>query len=179
MARIETCQDRCRIGLGVFYLVAGILHVLLPKPFLSIVPGWVPDGAQVIWATGLCELAGAIGLQHPRFRRHAGLALALYAICVFPANIKHAVDSLTATNVSPWQWLYHTVRLPLQPVIVWIALFGGGNIQWPFRARSEPSLSKGYSINSSSPPAGQRSPPPAAIDEKVRSSSDRATGLVR
>lgn len=49
--------------------------------------------------------------------------MALYAICVFPANIKHAIHSLTAVTVSPWQWLYHVVSLPIS-----LCLFGSSPI---------------------------------------------------
>lgn len=69
----------------------------------------------------------------PRLRKAAGIGLAFYAICVFPANIKHAIDSLGAATVSPWQWSYHLIRLPLQPYLVWLALFAGNIVVWPFR----------------------------------------------
>jgi uncharacterized membrane protein len=95
----------------------------------------VPYPELVIPFTGACEIAGAIGLSKPVLRRYAGIGLALYAVCVFPANIKHAMDSLSAASVPPWQWVYHLIRLPLQPLLVWIALFAGGVTAWPFRRR--------------------------------------------
>ncbi|MGI2034178.1 DoxX family protein [Rhizobium panacihumi] len=125
MASAEVWRQRCRLGLFVFYGVAGVLHIAFPSPFLSITPNWVPDAPDVILLTGLCEIAGAIGLLVPRTRRYAGMALAFYAVLVFPANLKHAVDSLTAATVSPWQWAYHVIRLPLQPLLVWLAIFAG------------------------------------------------------
>ncbi|MBD8653007.1 DoxX family protein [Rhizobium sp. CFBP 8752] len=146
MQRIEPARERegqdltvwrrrCRLGLFLFYAAAGVLHITVPRPFLSITPSWVPDAPEVILVTGLCEIAGAIGLLVPWSRRYAGIGLALYAACVFPANIKHAVTSLTAPDASQWQWLYHMVRLPLQPVLIWIALFAAGIVRWPMRAR--------------------------------------------
>ncbi|MFJ6323338.1 MULTISPECIES: DoxX family protein [unclassified Rhizobium] len=132
----DVWQRRCRWGLSAFYGLAGILHIVLPKPFLGITPAWVPEPETVIFLTGLCEIAGAVGLLMPRLRKAAGIGLALYAVCVFPANIKHAIDGLGAATVSPWQWLYHLVRLPLQLPLVWVALFAGSVVVWPFR-RSE------------------------------------------
>jgi uncharacterized membrane protein len=137
MASIEHWRDRCRTGLSIFYAVAGVLHICIPGPFLSVTPSWVPDAPQVILLTGICEIAGAIGLFFPTLRRAAGIALALYAICVFPANIKHAIDSLSASAVSPSQWLYHALRLPMQPLIVWLALFAGKAINWPFKKETK------------------------------------------
>lgn len=126
MANAEVWRKRCRLGLFIIYGVAGVLHIALPAPFLSITPHWVPDAPDVIFLTGLCEIAGAIGLLVPKTRRYAGMALALYAVLVFPANLKHAVDSLTAAKVSPLQWAYHIIRLPLQSLLVWLAFLAGG-----------------------------------------------------
>ena len=133
MARIDIWRTRCRVLLAVFYSVAGILHIAIPEPFLTITPAWVPQAEAVILLTGLCEIAGAIGLLIPSLRRYAAIGLALYAVCVFPANIKHAIDSLGAVSVSPLQWLYHIPRLFLQPAIVWATLFAGGLLTWPVR----------------------------------------------
>jgi uncharacterized membrane protein len=118
-----------------FYLVAGIAHLVLTDKFLLIVPDWVPFPREVVLATGICEIAGSMALTSPRLRRLAGIMLALYAVCVFPANIKHALEAIHLPPV-PDSWLYHGPRLALQPVLVWWALFCAGVIDWPFR--SEP-----------------------------------------
>src|SRR4051794_14065782 len=79
-----------RVALALFYGVAGAVHLRAPDAFLPITPDWVPWPRGVILATGLCEIAGAAALLTPRWRRLAGLMLALYAVAVFPANLKHA-----------------------------------------------------------------------------------------
>ncbi len=124
-----TPRSLARIVLALAYLAAGVLHLIAPAPFLTITPGWVPAPEQVIRLTGAAEIAGAIGLMIPRLRRAAGIGLALYAVCVFPANIKHAVDNLsTGAGLGV---AYHLPRLSLQPVIVWWALWAGQLIDWP------------------------------------------------
>lgn len=120
--------------LAAVYLLAGVLHVTVPHPFLTIVPGWVPFPETVVLLTGLCEIAGAIGLTTRRWRWLAAVMLALYAVCVFPANIKHAIDGLVYHR-NTLGWGYHGPRLLLQPVIVWWTLFAGGVIDWPFGRR--------------------------------------------
>jgi uncharacterized membrane protein len=120
--------------MAAFYLAAGLLHLARPDSFLPIVPGWVPAPREVILLTGLAEIAGAIGLLVPRLRRAAGIGLALYALCVFPANIKHAFQGI-ALEALPSSWWYHGPRLALQPVLVWWALYAGGVIDWPWRRR--------------------------------------------
>jgi uncharacterized membrane protein len=118
--------------LAVFYLAAGLLHLARPEGFLPIVPDWVPEPLLVVIATGLAEIAGAVGLMIPRLRPAAGIGLALYAACVFPANIKHAMEGVAVAGL-PSSWWYHAPRLALQPVLVWWALQAGGVIRWPFK----------------------------------------------
>jgi uncharacterized membrane protein len=118
--------------MSAFYLAAGIAHLALTDKFLLIVPDWVPLPRAVVLATGICEIAGSVALMSPRLRRLAGIMLALYAVAVFPANIKHAIEAIHLPPVSD-SWLYHGPRLALQPVLVWWALFCAGVIDWPFR----------------------------------------------
>jgi uncharacterized membrane protein len=119
-----------------FYTLAGIAHLALTDKFLPIVPDWVPSPRAVVLATGICEIAGSIALLSTRLRRLAGLMLALYAVCVFPANIKHAIAGIHLPPV-PDSWWYHGPRLALQPVLVWWALFCAGVIDWPWRAKPD------------------------------------------
>jgi uncharacterized membrane protein len=122
--------------MAAFYLLAGILHLASPEKFLPIVPGWVPFPETTILVTGLCEIAGSVALLTRRLRWLAGVALALYAVGVFPANIRHALESIPLPPV-PDSWWYHAPRLALQPVLVWWALFCAGVIDWPFRNRAQ------------------------------------------
>ena len=131
-------SDRARTVLrwllAALYLAAGIGHLRSPDTFLLIVPDWVPEPRAVILVTGLLEIAGALALLTQRWRRPAGVMLALYAVCVFPANIKHAVEGISIPPI-PDSWWYHAPRLAFQPVFVWWALFCSGVIDWPLRKR--------------------------------------------
>lgn len=120
-----------RILLAIFYLLAGITHLRSPEGFLAITPGWVPYPEFVVAATGLAEIAGAIGLMIPRMRYAAGIGLALYALCVWPANIHHMVNNIEVAGRSASIW-YHGPRMIVQPVIIWLALWVGGVTRWPF-----------------------------------------------
>ena len=96
---VERGRTISRRVLAIVYVAAGLFHLATPGPFLMITPDWVPFPRQVIMGTGLCELAGAAGLLTRPFRRAAAIGLALYAVCVFPANIKHAIDGLPPGQV--------------------------------------------------------------------------------
>ena len=114
-----------RWTLAAFYAFAGVAHLTRPELFLPIVPDWAPFPREVVLATGVAEIAGAAGLLTSRWRRAAGLGLALYAVCVFPANIKHAVEGVEVGGVT-FSWWYHAPRLALQPVLVAWAVWVGG-----------------------------------------------------
>ena len=119
--------------LGAAYLFVGIAHLRSPAGFVAITPGWVPAAPTVVAATGLAEIAGAIALVLvPQLRRAAAIGLALYAVCVFPANINHAINNI-ALGGQHFSWWYHGPRLLFQPVIVWWALWAGGVTDWPFK----------------------------------------------
>ena len=121
-----------RRALIVLYGGVGAVHLAAPEKLMPIMPGWVPAPRLVILVTGLCEIAGALALTAPRLRRTAGLGLALYAVSVFPANIKQALEGIHVDGL-PDSWWYHGPRLAFQPVLVWAALYAAGLLDWPFR----------------------------------------------
>lgn len=113
-----------RATIAPLYLLAGLVHFVRPDVFLTVMPPAIPYPSIVIALTGAAEIAGAVGLFVPRTRAIAGVALALYAVCVYPANILHAVHDLsTGTGLG---WAYHYPRLFAQPFICWWALAAGG-----------------------------------------------------
>ena len=134
MAAIDAPNARAvlRWLLAAAFVAAGIGHFWAPDTLLAITPGWVPFPRQVIFLTGLFELAAAAALVTRPLRFWAGLALAIYAVCVWPANIKHAIEGIDVPSL-PSSWWYHGPRLAFQPVIIWCALYAGGVIDWPFK----------------------------------------------
>jgi uncharacterized membrane protein len=124
-----------RLLLALAYAAVGFVHLKSPEGFLPIMPDWVPFPREVVLATGVAEIAGAIGLMITRLRIAAAWGLAAYAVCVFPVNIKHAMEAV-AINGEVLGWGYHGPRLLAQPLIVWWALWAGGITDWPFRRRA-------------------------------------------
>jgi uncharacterized membrane protein len=124
-------RDIARWSLALFYAVAGVLHLVLPHPFVSIVPGWVPAPELIVALTGLAEIAGAVGLLQPRspiLRRAAGWGLAAYALCVWPANVQHMLLDLARPDRG-LGLAYHIPRLAAQPALIWLALWASGAIR--------------------------------------------------
>jgi len=134
--RLDKPRTVMRWIMAAFYLVAGVGHLARPEAFLPIVPAWVPWPREIVLLTGVCEIAGALALLTPRFRVLAGTMLALYALCVWPANIKHAIEGVPLPPI-PDSWWYHGPRLALQPVLIWWALFCSGATDWPWRSKTK------------------------------------------
>ena len=140
-----TAGQRSGLGLLVaFYAVAGAAHLVVTEAMARIVPPWVPYPHAVVIATGVCELFGAAGLCLPKWRLLAGRMLALYALCVWPANVQHAIIDLSAgTGLPIW---YHAPRLLAQPLLIGWAL-------WASRLSSSAASRSGRSRRS---PRGSR-----------------------
>ncbi|WP_421993051.1 DoxX family protein [Qipengyuania sp.] len=123
--------------LGLFYALAGSIHLADPAPFLTIMPRWVPAPEAVVFWTGIAELLGAAALVQWAslpLRRAGAIGLALYAVCVFPANIHHFALDMAQPDGGLGLG-YHIPRMIAQPLIAWLALWTGGVTDWPLRRR--------------------------------------------
>ena len=123
--------------LAIFYAFVGYLHLAKPDGFMVVMPDWVPYPRAVVLWTGVAEILGAIGLVQPwnaQLRKAAGIGLALYALCVWPANINHFVMDM-ARDDGGLGLVYHVPRMIAQPIIIWLALWVSGTTNWPFRSQ--------------------------------------------
>ena len=134
MRRAEVIRTGLRWLLAAVYLGVGIVHLRAPGGFVPIMPDWVPMPRLVIALTGVWELIGAGLLVWPNARANwwGGVLMATYAVAVFPANIKHAIDGV-AIGGEVLGWGYHAPRLAFQPVFVWWALWAGRVADWPLK----------------------------------------------
>jgi uncharacterized membrane protein len=110
---------RSRLPLAAFFLAAGSLHFLRPRMYEAIMPDALRDhGRELVYASGLAELAGGAGVLHPRTRRAAGWWLIATLLAIFPANVHMAIHPERYRGIPRWALL---ARLPLQGVcIAWV-----------------------------------------------------------
>ena len=87
----------------------------MKEDLIRMTPQWVPRPRAMVSFTGLCELAGAIGLVIPATQRAAGIALILFFMAVLPANIHAARAGITLRGrpATPL-WL----RIPMQVLFI-------------------------------------------------------------
>jgi uncharacterized membrane protein len=100
----------------------GIVHFVVPGPFVSIVPAALPAPYVLVLVSGFFEILGGVGLLMPRARRAASYGLVLLYLAVFPANIHMALHPELGRGIPEWSlW----ARLPLQFVFIAWALWAG------------------------------------------------------
>ncbi|MBC7447361.1 MAG: DoxX family protein [Hymenobacteraceae bacterium] len=107
--------------LALGFVAAGLNHFLTPRPYLAMMPPWVPEPQKVNLVAGAAEIAGGVGLLIPALRRTAGWGLLVLLVAVFPANVQAARHGWPGMHVPAWAlW----ARLPVQPLllaVVWWA----------------------------------------------------------
>lgn len=120
--RRPSARDAARRSLAAAMVVAGISHLVMPTPFLQHLPPWVPAAELLVAVSGIAEMALGLGLLlHDPWRRRVAVTLALYLVAVFPANVYVAVAGIDVQGQPGG--LYPWLRLPLQVLFVWWALW--------------------------------------------------------
>ncbi len=103
---------------ALLFLTTGTLHFVRPRFFEAIVPDYLPAHRELVYASGVAEAAGGVGLLFSATRRGAGWWLIATMIAVFPANVWMAQHPERYRNI-PEAALW--ARLPLQlGIIAWI-----------------------------------------------------------
>jgi uncharacterized membrane protein len=116
-------QTVLKILVALPLLLSGVaLHLLRAPLTASIIPPLFPARLFLAVFTGVCEIAGAIGLFVPRFQRSAALWIGLMMVAIFPANIYSA-----GKIIEGFRFPLVPVRLAIQIVyIVFVLLAGYG-----------------------------------------------------
>jgi len=120
---IATIRARGRIALGIMLLFTATRHFTHPLELVAIMPEFIPLALPLVYLSGVLEISGAVGLQIPKLQRWAGMALTLFFVAVFPANINAAVIHIQPPGGLPSSPAYLWLRLLFQPVFIWWALW--------------------------------------------------------
>jgi uncharacterized membrane protein len=101
---------------GPIFVLAGVLHFVIPRWYESIVPDWLPAHRALVYASGVAEIAGGVGVLHPRTRRLGSRLSIATLLAVFPANVFMALNPeryrVPGGEIALW------LRLPLQAIFI-------------------------------------------------------------
>jgi uncharacterized membrane protein len=114
---MEILREILRFTLAAFIISAGVLHFVKPKPFVKIVPNYLPYHLALVYISGFFEILGGVGLLIPPVSAAAAWGLIALFIAVFPANINMAVNQIQLQGIPHIPALYWA-RLPLQAVLI-------------------------------------------------------------
>ena len=76
---------------GPFFVFAGVMHFVVPRTYEAIVPDYLPAHRELVAVSGVAEIAGGLGVLHPRTRRLASWWSIATLVAVFPANLHMAL----------------------------------------------------------------------------------------
>jgi len=107
-----------RALLGATFLATGVLHFLRPRMYEAIMPRYLPAHRELVYASGVAEIAGGAGVLHSRTAKPAGWWLIATLIAIFPANVEMAVHAERFRTIPrPLLW----ARLPVQGLLIaWV-----------------------------------------------------------
>jgi uncharacterized membrane protein len=108
------------IGMGLNHFVprsARTMAAMIPPRLRSSGP---VTPLRLVYLTGVCEIAGGLGLLFPPTRVLAGVALVVFLACVFPANAYAATrrDRFGALAIPFWPRLLGQVVLAALVLLV-------------------------------------------------------------
>jgi len=105
------------------YVLAGVMHFVMPDPYERIVPPRLPRPRALVFLSGVTEIALGVGLlvPRPRVRRWSAWGIIGLLAAVFPANVYMATGDIRLEGAPEWLQdhadLALYARLPLQGVL--------------------------------------------------------------
>jgi len=118
-----------RIVIAVVFIGMGINH-FVPKS-ARVMATMIPPTLRregllsplnLVYLTGVCEIAGGIGLLVPQTRLAAGIALVVFLAAVFPANAYAAAHRERFGTLAIPFWPRLAGQVVLAALIVWVAV---------------------------------------------------------
>ena len=111
--------DRSRLRFAAMLIVMGLLHFVVPRGFVKIVPRWLPWREAAVFWSGVAEVTSGVLIAVPKTRRAGGALATATILAVYPANVQMAIDASRGNpQVAMPTWLTWA-RLPLQiPMLV-------------------------------------------------------------
>lgn len=109
-------------GLGAAFAFFCLGHFVQTDGMVAMLPPWVPLRAGLVYATGLLEVAIALALFTPAWRRLGAWAAIAVLVLFFPANVYAAINGV-GLGGHQWGPVYLWIRAPLQLVLIGWAYF--------------------------------------------------------
>ncbi len=103
---------------GPLFTLAGILHFVIPGVYESIVPEYLPWRRALVYASGVAEIVGGVGLLHRRTRRFASWLNMATLVGVSPVHVEMALHPERWEDKVPGGRPALLARIPLQGALI-------------------------------------------------------------
>ena len=109
-----------------FFMLGGSAHFTQTDMFVSIMPPYIPFHREIVYLSGVMEIAGALALLFPAYRSGAGIYLIALTLAVTPANIHMWLNPHLFPDIDP---TFLFIRLVLQLVLIAVIWFSSRTTQ--------------------------------------------------
>ncbi|WP_308674577.1 hypothetical protein [Amycolatopsis sp. A133] len=131
VSRFATWRVSAAHGLATMLVATGTAHfapatvTVMPNhaDLVAMVPPFVPFPHLMVYATGVLELLGALGLVLTTTRSTTGIGLAALFVLMFPANVYAATADIPLDGDPPTPLWF---RIPEQLLFIAVALWAAG-----------------------------------------------------
>lgn len=112
-----------RVAMAVMLTVTGIAHFVITDQMVAMLPDAMPAKRELVYFTGVCELAAVIGLLWTKFSKLTSIMLIIFFIAILPANIADALKGDSGGfGHGP---AYLLIRIPEQVLYIWWVWYFG------------------------------------------------------
>ncbi len=113
-----------RAAMAAMLVAIGISHFTNPEPMVEMMPDFLPAKLELVYFTGIVELAAVFGLLWTRTARLTSVLLIVFFLAILPANISGSLKSVQfgGMEYGPWYLLF---RIPLQIFFIWWVYYFG------------------------------------------------------
>lgn len=114
-----------RIAMSAMLLLTAIGHFIYADGMAMMLPEFIPYKPEIVFLTGIIEIAAAIGLLLPALKVMTGWLLIVFFIAILPANIYAAINNVDFQKASfdgsgtNYLWF----RIPLQIFFIFWVYF--------------------------------------------------------
>ena len=116
-----------RMAMSCMLVLTAIGHFAITEGMAMMMPDFIPFKKELVYLTGLIEIAAAFGLLFFRLQHITAWLLIIFFILILPANINAALKNLdyqtgsSAGHGAGYLWF----RVPLQVLFIgWTYFFG-------------------------------------------------------
>jgi len=107
--------------LSAIFIIAGIFHLIKPKAFMRIMPLYIPYHKQIVYLSGIAEIAAGVGILFSQTRFLSIWMIIAMLILFFPVHIHMLVNKKASLKLPKTVLVF---RLVLQfGLIYWVHLY--------------------------------------------------------